>query len=186
MSRQIQGNDFVKGALLGGLIGGVAYLLIAPKSGREIRDDIMTGYSNLSERTQDFADNIRSRGNRLLGRQEEKTFLEENGTFIAGGAIGAVICALAALLLAPQSGEELREGLGDRYEEIRDKTEDFVNTLNSKRQQCVEHIDDWKDTLSTLVDKLACMSGRKGSKVDRIMDWANLGLNLLQQMQKRR
>lgn len=186
MSQQLQGNDFVKGALIGGLLGGVALLLIAPKSGKAIRDDIVEGYNNLNTRTQEFADNVRVRGNRLLGREEPKSFFDENSSFIAGGAIGAVICALAALLLAPQSGEDLRDTLGDKYDEIRDKTEDFVKTIDSKRQQAVEQIDDWKDTLSTLVEKIACMSGKRGSRAEKIMDWANLGLNLLHQMQKRR
>lgn len=35
-----RGSDFFRGLLLGGLIGAVAGLLLAPKSGRELRADI--------------------------------------------------------------------------------------------------------------------------------------------------
>ncbi len=179
--------DFVKGALIGGLIGGIAGLLIAPKAGKKLRQDISDGYNCLHDKTCDIADNIKVKGNQLLGRQQE---VEEDGTcsLLTGGALGAVIGAIAALFLAPQSGQELREGLGDTYEEIREKAEDFVDKLNRKKGDVEDRLDDWKDTLNTLVEKLSSSDKRKSgnSKLGQIADWANLGIHLFQQLQKRR
>ncbi len=35
-----KGGSFLAGLLLGGIVGGVAALLVTPKTGREIRDDL--------------------------------------------------------------------------------------------------------------------------------------------------
>ncbi|RKP45832.1 YtxH domain-containing protein [Cohnella endophytica] len=41
----------LKGALIGGVVGATAALLLAPKSGRELRGDIKDRYSSAHERT---------------------------------------------------------------------------------------------------------------------------------------
>jgi len=40
-----------KGAIIGGAIGAAAALLLAPKSGRELRGDIRERYSSMQDRT---------------------------------------------------------------------------------------------------------------------------------------
>lgn len=178
--------DFLKGAVVGGLVGAVAGLLLAPKSGKKIRQDIADGFEAIQERTQEVADNIKCRSSQLLNRHEE----EENGStaLLTGGALGAVVGAIAALLLAPQSGEQLREGLGDKYDEIRGRAEKFVNQLNNKKEQVADQIDDWKDTFNTILEKFANSDRRKHShsKLEQIADWATLGMQIFQQLQKRR
>ncbi|WP_239618488.1 YtxH domain-containing protein [Cohnella mopanensis] len=42
----------IKGALIGGVIGATAALLLAPKSGRELRSDIRDKYASVQDRTQ--------------------------------------------------------------------------------------------------------------------------------------
>jgi gas vesicle protein len=41
----------LKGALIGGVIGAAAALLLAPKSGRELRVDIRNRYNSVQDRT---------------------------------------------------------------------------------------------------------------------------------------
>ncbi|RED56756.1 YtxH domain-containing protein [Cohnella lupini] len=41
----------LKGALIGGVIGATAALLLAPKSGRELRGDIRDRYATVQDRT---------------------------------------------------------------------------------------------------------------------------------------
>ena len=45
------------------------------------------------------------------------------GKFFTGVAIGAAIGAIAGVLLAPQSGEETREKIGDMAKDVAGKTE---------------------------------------------------------------
>ncbi|WP_442601405.1 YtxH domain-containing protein [Paenibacillus sp. KN14-4R] len=48
-------KDWVIGSLVGGAVGAVTALLLAPKSGRELRADIAEGYDTVSEKTKEIA-----------------------------------------------------------------------------------------------------------------------------------
>ncbi|MDB5054096.1 MAG: YtxH-like protein [Bacilli bacterium] len=58
MSKKVDGKDFLIGAVVGGVLGAMAALLLAPKSGRELRGDISEQYNNISEKTQKIASNV--------------------------------------------------------------------------------------------------------------------------------
>ncbi|MFA6914916.1 MAG: YtxH domain-containing protein [Parachlamydiales bacterium] len=177
---------FLKGALLGGLAAGITGLLLAPRSGRELRNGIVDGYNSVSQSTSDFADELRKRGHHLFHGQEEET--SSNSSMLIGLACGGILTAIVTLLLAPESGSKLRARLGNQYCDIREKAEDFVHQVGEKGHDAVEHLEDWKDTLLTIVNKLNSSSAKKGKSevLEQIMDWAGLGLNVLHQLQKRR
>lgn len=175
-------GDFVKGALIGSVLGSVAGLLFAPKSGHQLRDEIANGFHQVTEKGEQCASALKAKGEQLLHKNSET----DKETFLMGGAVGAVIGAVAALLLAPKSGEELREALGEKYEQIRGKAEDFVSNMQDKGKHAVHEVEDqvgdWKETLTTLVDKLT--HKKKGqSRFGEIVDCANAGLQLIQQLQ---
>lgn len=182
------GNGFMKGVLIGGLVGGIAGILFAPKAGSELIDDILETYDSAQKNGHDFVEAIKQKGKGLArfynGEEEEKT---DYTTFLIGGAIGAVVAGLAALLLAPDSGKKLRKLLGKQYDEIVEKAEDFVNTAGETREYVMDGVNDWKNTLSDLIKKLS-NAPKKGhsSKINDILDLAHLGLGLYQQLQKRR
>lgn len=46
------------------------------------------------------------------------------GNFVAGFLLGAALGAIAALLLAPKSGRELRESLAEEGKKLRDRAVD--------------------------------------------------------------
>ena len=54
----MNGKDFLLGAVVGGVIGAVTALLLAPKSGRELRGDISHQYQNVSEKTKHLASDV--------------------------------------------------------------------------------------------------------------------------------
>lgn len=54
--------------------------------------------------------------------------------FIAGGLIGAGI----GLLFAPQSGEETREMLKDKFLELREKAEKIPEAIKKETQQLIQ------------------------------------------------
>ena len=56
----------------------------------------------------------------------------EVGAFFAGFLVGGLIGAGAALLLAPQSGEETRAQIHDRTVELRDKDEVVLDDARAK------------------------------------------------------
>lgn len=57
------------------------------------------------------------------------------GSFLAGAVIGGFIGAALGLLLAPQSGEELREQVGDYVDTKRAEIGDAVNEGRAAAEQ---------------------------------------------------
>jgi gas vesicle protein len=61
------------------------------------------------------------------------------GSFLAGILIGGLVGAAAALLLAPQSGEETRAQIKEKSIEIRDRAGTTLEDAKSKASQSVEY-----------------------------------------------
>jgi gas vesicle protein len=182
-------TDFIKGALVGGVLGSLAALLTAPKAGKRLRDDIADGYNCVNKKSREFVENLKEQSQSLMDTIQGIEKHHSHNTFLIGGALGAVIGTIAALLLAPQSSSKLREHLGETYEHIRDKAEHAFDEFNRTRHHIEGKIDDWKDTLVTLIDKLSESKGKakhNGSAFDDIVSWAQLGVRLYSQLQNRR
>ncbi len=123
--------------------------------------------------------------------QADTCAIEESsskGSVAVGSILGAVLGVTAGLLLAPSSGEDLRKDLGGKYDELRIKAEKFLNELNEKGHSAASNLDDWKDSLVSLVDDLSGPKIRKqaSTKINEIAEWANIGINLWQKLQKRK
>ncbi|MDG0874668.1 YtxH domain-containing protein [Paenibacillus thiaminolyticus] len=65
-------KKFWIGTLVGGVVGSVAALLLAPKSGRELRADIAEGAQQLNEKTQRLAKQIEEQKDNFLATAREK------------------------------------------------------------------------------------------------------------------
>lgn len=176
-----QKNDFIKGAIIGALAGAVAGLLIAPKRGCEMREDLIDGYNALNEKGCELKKNMREQSCRLM-RPFQKEEEHDSHALLIGGAIGAVVAAVAAILLAPQSGKSLRATLGDHYEEIRERAEDFVSNVDAKRHQFNDNLQDWQETFATILGKLKDKTNSKN--VNQLIDLASLGVRLFKQLKK--
>lgn len=204
MADNHSGNGFLKGALLGGLIGGTAALLTAPKTGKKLRQDIADGYQNISKQTaktgkklKEIKDEI-NRSYDLLSKKTLKMaknikksapdlHLTNHASFMIGGAAGAVIGAISALLVAPTTGERLREQLGKKYDDIYQKAEEFTSAVNSNGKSALKHVTEWKGILSSIVTNLSKQGNKKmHAKVKEIFDLAELGLKLLNHTKKRK
>ena len=53
---------------------------------------------------------------------------------LAGFGLGALLGAIAGLLLAPKTGSETREMVGGKLKELKGKTEDWVAEQKAKRK----------------------------------------------------
>jgi gas vesicle protein len=60
---------------------------------------------------------------------------DDFGAFLIGFVVGGVAGAVAALLLAPQSGEETRALIKDKSIELRDKAADQAEAVASKANE---------------------------------------------------
>lgn len=66
-------KDFIVGSLVGGLIGAVTALFLAPKSGKEIRDDLGQQASVVKGRTEKFTSQTLEKSAGLANVAKEKT-----------------------------------------------------------------------------------------------------------------
>lgn len=186
----MENNAFLKGALIGGVLGGVTAFLTSTKAGCDLRKELVDGCNSLKSNGYSFSD-LKTKLLSVLDHDgdedgdDDDDEDEEEGEghpFLLGGALGAVIAGLAALLLAPQTGEKLRASLGDKYEGIRGKAEDFVSGVNKKGRHIAEEIEDWKDSFSTIVKKLSRAKNKNQWHINEILDYANMGLRLFHQL----
>lgn len=69
----MNGKDFLLGAIVGGVIGAVTALLLAPKTGKELRSDISEQYQNVSEKTQKIAADVSSKTKVIASNVSEKS-----------------------------------------------------------------------------------------------------------------
>lgn len=80
--------------------------------------------------------------------------------FVAGAIVGGLAGALAALLLAPKSGKELRGSLNDQTSTLKNKSADLASVAKEKASGL-------KDTVSqqssTIVNKVKDMKNKNGN-----------------------
>lgn len=72
-NNNINSKDFLLGAVMGSVIGAVTALLLAPKSGQELRGDISKQYQQVSTKTQELASNVGEKTKELAGTVSEKS-----------------------------------------------------------------------------------------------------------------
>ena len=79
------------------------------------------------------------------------------GKFLAGVIVGGAIGALAGVILAPQSGEETRELLGDASKDLVKKTDKTVKEIQDKADVVVSDLqkkgDEIMDKIQDLINK---------------------------------
>ncbi|MBB6452143.1 gas vesicle protein [Salirhabdus euzebyi] len=72
-NQNINSKDFLLGTLLGGIVGASVALLLAPKSGRELREDINHRAQNVRERAEDWKDIAYEKGSEWRDLAKNKT-----------------------------------------------------------------------------------------------------------------
>ena len=75
--------------------------------------------------------------------------------------IGLGAGALVALLLAPQSGKQLRRDLRRKYEGARDVVEDFTDEAKERVEDAMDRGADWMETAREKVEPLRAAVRRR-------------------------
>ncbi|MEI5908838.1 YtxH domain-containing protein [Bacillus spongiae] len=72
-SENAKAKDFFIGALVGTIVGASTALFLAPKAGKELRNDVNTQASNLKAKTTVLKDSAVEKGNDLAAAAKERT-----------------------------------------------------------------------------------------------------------------
>lgn len=154
MSREdLHTKEFLVGAVVGSLLGGVAALLTTPLTGREVREEFSEAYDHLSDKTHELADKGKSlvkdfgcctddwacKAKSTLGctKKEAVECSSQMGDWtpkelLIGGLVGCAIGATMGLLLAPKSGNKFRNEMCDSYGGLNQKTQELADQLAKK------------------------------------------------------
>jgi gas vesicle protein len=79
---------------------------------------------------------------------------KEVSSFFTGFFVGALVGGAAALLLAPQSGEETRQQIRDKGIELKEKAETTYGEVISEIEDSTSELRSRLEGLSTKVDQL--------------------------------
>lgn len=72
-SSEMSASGFLTGFLMGTTVGAMAALLLAPKSGSDVRQDLAEGGERLRDRAKEAAAQIESRGARAVDHTRQAT-----------------------------------------------------------------------------------------------------------------
>jgi gas vesicle protein len=91
MSNKVDGKDFIIGAVVGGLLGAMTALLLAPKSGRELRKDIAEGFETISDKTHQIASTVSEKTSAIAKTAATQTSeWVDKAKEVAGTVVGEV------------------------------------------------------------------------------------------------
>jgi len=192
-------SDFVKGALIGGCIGGLLAIFVAPKSGKQLRKDMADNYHMVQDQAYEYFDEAKEQAHMVMDTIKGVDHDDDSHSFLIGSASGAIVGALAGLLLAPQSGDELREHLGEAYDDIYNKAQSVAKTVQKKESVLEDKLEEWKDVFYTIIEKLSsspkslkkeAAAGIRSAKknvnsgLEDILEWADLGMRFYNQFKR--
>ena len=66
-------KDFIIGALVGGIVGAAAGLLLAPKAGRELRGDVAHQAVNIKDKSVELSQQLKDQSTQLVDKVKSKT-----------------------------------------------------------------------------------------------------------------
>lgn len=95
------------------------------------------------------------------------------GAFLAGFVIGGLVGAAAALILAPQSGEETRHQIADRGRELRQVSTERLHEVRAKTEDYLAETQDRiKDVTSQAQERARIVLDQGKERVSQVVNRA--------------
>jgi gas vesicle protein len=92
---------------------------------------------------------------------------KEVSSFFTGFFIGALVGGAAALLFAPQSGEETRTQIRERSIELREKAEATYGDVVTKIEESTEELRGKAEELSTKLDQIIAQGREELTRIGK-------------------
>ncbi|MBD7943486.1 MULTISPECIES: YtxH domain-containing protein [Psychrobacillus] len=70
---EVNGKDFIMGVIIGGIIGATTALLLAPKTGTELRDSLTSQAGQLKEKTIDLSSTAKEKTTQISKQLQEQS-----------------------------------------------------------------------------------------------------------------
>jgi gas vesicle protein len=131
--QQETGSKFFKGFILGGLVGAAIALAFAPKTGRELREEMKKRSAGLLD--DETLNDVRAKAEKVLadGRKKAEELIQEAESRLEQAK------AKASDLLK-RTGKEVAESIEDTLEEASETVSDAKIKVTSKRKKVQDAI----------------------------------------------
>lgn len=233
-SSHLTTKQFIIGATIGSLLGSISAVLLTPKTGKKMRRDICNFYEDISDKTSDVTDNMLRKSRCLVnsvnchtsdwtdkakslmsemssclshfgGKNTKQSIVEDHTQdFLIGALGGAIIGAVAGLLLAPKPGKKIQDDILDTYNDISDAAQDFAESAHKKGKRVVknarkqahawldlaknlidEFVEGAEDINENITDKVHHFTDTGREKLNHALDWIGVGLRVWRAFKKK-
>lgn len=144
-------KDFVLGAFIGSLVGAVTALLMAPKSGREVRADLAFQVENITEKTKELASNVSEKTHQLASdvTVKSKQFASEVVDKTSGIASTVADKTQGIVSTVADKTQGIVSTVTDRTQEVAktvsNQTSQWAGKANSLAGAVVEEVKSWRE-----------------------------------------
>lgn len=177
--QQQQAQHLLLGALAGGLFGVGTALLLAPKNGKRLRDDLCLNCQEIAKKSGNLKNRLLHQGEEWIESAQQwaknKDKHSSKGALIAGGITGGLLGATAAFLVLQKKNGDLSSS--------------FHEHVASKASYWIKNAIDALGTIENGFKDHGSEEGETSSETSKIQDaleFANLGVRLFQSFKKRR
>ncbi|MCM3359274.1 YtxH domain-containing protein [Psychrobacillus sp. FSL W7-1457] len=140
---EVNGKDFIMGVVIGGIIGATTALLLAPKTGTELRGTLSTQAGQLKDKTMDLSSTAKEKTTQLSKQlQEQSGQLVEKVKNIKGAPASPLDDGTAS-----SEGEEpmeFMETISKTTEELTDEEENATAVAEAIKEAIAEETSDSK------------------------------------------
>ena len=130
-NNQIDAKDFLIGALVGGIVGAATALLLAPKSGKELRSDINEQVSNLKEKTDHWKDAAVEKSNEMAAAAKEKTTQLKDTAVEKGNLFAGTV---------KEKTEKMRDVAVEKGNDLKEKAAKLQKNIQFKSTETAENV----------------------------------------------
>ncbi|WP_019720691.1 YtxH domain-containing protein [Heyndrickxia coagulans] len=109
---QMSTKDFLTGAIVGGVVGAAVALMLAPKSGKELREDLSGQVETIKGKTDGWREFATEKGTQLASQAAEKTKQVRD--------------------FAVQKGSQLKDSAVQTAQQAKDKAETDMRDVNQQ------------------------------------------------------
>ncbi|GER66443.1 hypothetical protein BpJC7_07140 [Weizmannia acidilactici] len=113
-NEQMSTKDFLTGAIVGGVVGAAVALMLAPKSGKELREDLNGQMEAIKGKTDGWREFAAEKGTKLASQAAEKTKQVRD--------------------FAMQKGSQLKDNVMQTAQQAKDKAGFDMEEMNKQMQ----------------------------------------------------
>lgn len=134
-NQNINSKDFIIGALVGGIVGAASALMMAPKSGKELRSDINEQAGALKDKSSEWSEMAKDKSSNIART------VSEQSTQVAGKVKELTTSIRRDLDNWRNKGQEVLDESTTAYGEVTDQIQRETNPSNAPltEEELVEH-----------------------------------------------